>query len=138
MRHATATCPRCQKKVDLRKRTRLWEGASAAEAQAAAASLRDEERAEIMLADHRPVVRHDSPVSAAAAQANAAVNKSEKAELIATWLTRLKGLSTHAEYLAAMQQAGLDEERSEKEIIRMLATDVIYEPKAGSYRALDV
>lgn len=91
----------------------------------------------VALQDARPVPRHDSPVAAAAAKANAVVNKSQKAEAIALWLTRLLGDASHQDYHDAMRMAGLDVERAEKEITRMLAMDVIFEPRAGSYRSLE-
>lgn len=84
-----------------------------------------------------PLVQHDSAVDAAAAKANAVVNKSQKAELVALWLTRLQGPSSHNDHLAAMRKAGLDAERADKEIVRMLAMDVVFEPKAGVYQCLE-
>ena len=91
----------------------------------------------IALQDNRPVPRYDTPVDAAAAKANAVVNKSQKAETVALWLTRLQETATHEDYLAALRKAGLDPDRAEKEITRMLAMDVIFEPTAGRYRCLE-
>ena len=139
LRHKTVACPRCQTRVDVARRTRLWQGDDARSAAQAAASLRSGDGAAQVhaLADHRPVPRHDSPVDAAAAKANAVINKSQKAETIALWLTRLVGAASHDDHIAAMRQAGLASDRAEQEIVRMLATDVIYEPRAGHYQALE-
>lgn len=141
LRHKTSSCPRCQKSVDLAKRTRLWQGDSPQDARRAIQTLRADlaggREHVVALQDARPVPRHDSPVAAAAAKANAVVNKSQKAEAIALWLTRLVGDASHAQYLDALRMAGLDRERAEKEITRMLAMDVTYEPRAGHYRSLE-
>lgn len=83
------------------------------------------------------VPRHDDPLHAAAAQAKRITNKSERADTIALWLTRLQGDTPHEDYVTAMGHAGIDGERAEKEILRMLAADVIFEPRAGLYRSLE-
>ncbi len=87
------------------------------------------------LTDDRPV-RHDSPADAAAAKARDVTNASERAETVALWLTRLMGSADEDTYLDTLQKAGLTRDRASKEIVRMLACDVIYEPKAGHYAAL--
>lgn len=94
-------------------------------------------QAVVALQDARPVPRHDSPRSAAAAKANAVVNKSQKADIIALWLTRLQGDGSHDDHVEAMREAGIDRERAEKEITRMLAMDVVFEPVPGRYRCLE-
>lgn len=141
LRHKTSTCPRCQKSVELARRTRLWQGDSPTEARQAIQTLRADmaggREQVVALHDARPVPRHDSPIAAAAAKANAVINKSQKAETIALWLTRLQGDGSHEDHLEAMRQAGLDRDRAEKEITRMLAMDVLFEPRAGRYRCLE-
>ena len=139
LRHATSTCPRCGVTADLERRAQLWQGEDARAAQQAAARLRagDDLVVVTALADRRPMPHHDSAVAAAAAKAASVINKSQKADLIALWLTRLTGEARHEDLLAAMEQAGLARDRAEQEVIRMLATDVMYEPRAGSYRVLE-
>jgi hypothetical protein len=39
--------------------------------------------------------------------------------------------------MAAMAKAGIDGGRAEKEIVRLLATDLMMEPRAGHYRLID-
>lgn len=114
------------------------------EAQAAAGRLRAAMAQGVGLAEAEeairppePLARHDSPVEAAAAQARQVRNLSGRADRVALWLTRLQGDVAHDAYVDALGMAGLDRARAEKEIVRMLATDVIYEPRAGAYRALD-
>lgn len=145
LRSRTASCPGCGKRVDLDRRTRLWEGTDAREARSAAASLRaalaqgvpvEVANRRLRDADPEPVVRHDSPVDAAAAQARAITNQSDRADEVAAWLTRLLGPTDHDTFVAALEKAGLSRERAEREIVRMLACDVVYEPRAGSYASL--
>ncbi len=134
LRHEQATCPRCRKTFKLADRHRLWQGEGARAAQAAAAALRAGGQ-EVAPPNKTP--RHDSPVEAAAAQAVGIINKSRKAEVVALWLTRLTGLVPHADLVAGMEFAGLERDRAEREVVRMLATDILTEPRAGSYRVLD-
>lgn len=144
LRHSTSTCPRCGHRVELSRRRRLWQGDSLAEAKAAVAAHRaamaqgtDLPSAAAAVAAPQPLVRHDDPVDAAAAQARRERNASHRADLLAVWLTRLLGEADHDTYLTAMGRAGIPAARREKEITRMLATDVIYEPRAGRYRTLE-
>ncbi len=83
------------------------------------------------------VPRYDDPVDAAAAKARGTVNKSERAEQVMLWLTRLLGDAPHDDVIRSLRRAGLDGERAEKEVVRMLACDVIFEPRAGYYRHLE-
>lgn len=146
LRNAGASCPRCQKRNEIRKRTRLWEGPNARDAQSAAVHLRTQMAKGIepeialksfKMAQEDAVPRHDSPIDAAAAKARAVTNKSQRADAVALWLTRLVGDVDHMGYLDALERAGLERTRGEKEIVRMLAGDVIFEPQAGRYRCLD-
>lgn len=147
LRNKTSSCPRCPAMVDLRKRRRLWEGDAPGDARQAAAALNTamaqgrplEEAAATVtaLADPEPVPRHDSPVDAAAAKARAVTNKSDRAEAVLEWLTRLQGASSDEDTLEALQKAGIPPERAEKEVVRMLAGDIIFEPRAGWYQSLD-
>ncbi len=84
-----------------------------------------------------PLVRHDDPLDAAAAKARAVRNLSERAELLALWGTRLMDGLDHDILMEGLRRAGLPGDRAQKEIVRMLATDVIFEPRPGQYRHLD-
>ncbi|HEX2066273.1 MAG TPA: hypothetical protein VHI93_05605 [Candidatus Thermoplasmatota archaeon] len=141
-RHATAACPRCQKTAELAHRTRLWEGLDAREAQRQAAHHRAQMAGKVASATVRlfaprppPAPRHDSPAAEAAASARGIANKSARAELVASTLSRA-GHVSHASLLEALRLAGLDAERAEAEVARMLAMDVLMEPRAGHYRVL--
>ncbi len=145
-RHHHSSCPRCPASVDLRRRRRFWEGDDAATARQAAAAVnaaleqgidpQDAAEAIRLLAPEERTARHDSAIDAAAAKARPLVNKSQRAEAVALWLTRLQGPSSDDDYMAALRKAGLAHERAEKEIIRMLACDVVFEPRPGHYAAL--
>jgi len=141
LRHAAVSCPSCGTAVDLADRVKLWQGDSAADARAAAAHHRAAMAGGLpavqSLRPRRPEPKHDSPADAAAAQASGIVNKSARAEAVALWMTRLVGLVPHADLVAAMGKAGLDADRAEREVVRLLATDLMVEPRAGSYRVLD-
>lgn len=137
-RHAKVSCPRCGHAADLATRQRLWQGDDATAARAAAATLRAQAAGalESTLAVPAKPARHDSPADAAAAQAAGITNKSDRAETVALWMTRLVGATRHADLLDALQRAGIDSARAEREILRMLATDYLTEPRAGSYRVI--
>jgi hypothetical protein len=142
LRHDTASCPSCHAQAEVAARTRLWQGDDARQAQLAVAHHRAALAGGLAavqgLAPRRPEPRHDSAADAAAAQASGLTNKSARAEAVALWMTRLRGgLVPHAELVDAMGKAGLDADRSEREVVRLLATDVMVEPRAGFYRVLD-
>jgi hypothetical protein len=141
LRHASVSCPHCKSSVDLSSRTKLWLGDDARAAQVAVAhhraALAGGAQAVAALQPRRPEARHDSPADAAAAQAAGIVNKSARAEAVALWMTRLCGMASHRDLLDAMQKADLDRGRAEKEVVRLLATDVMVEPRAGFYKVLD-
>lgn len=141
-RHATATCPKCSKNVELAHRTKLWEGLDAREAQQQAAHHRTRlaskgVSAAVSLYQPRPreAARHDSPAEEAAAAAKGIANKGSRAEMVAATLDR-HGAMAHADLVRALQLAGLDSARAEAEVTRMLAMDILMEPKAGHYRLL--
>ncbi len=130
--------------MESKRRTRLWQGDDLRQAQAAVALHRAAmaqgttlQAAQSALRPDAPLPRYDDPVDAAAAKARGTINKSERAELVLLWLTRLQESVPHDDAVRSLRRAGLDDERSEKEIVRMLAGDVIFEPKAGFYRHLE-
>ncbi len=144
LRHATVSCPRCHKRVEVKRRTRLWQGDDLKEARsavalhrAAAAQGTSLEAASFSLRPDAPVPRYDDPVDAAAAKGRGTTNKSDRADLVLLWLTRLQEDVPHDDAIRALRRSGLDAERAEKEVVRMLAGDVIFEPRAGSYRHLE-
>jgi DNA-directed RNA polymerase subunit RPC12/RpoP len=141
VRHATAACPSCRKQVELAHRTKLWEGPDAREAQRQAAGHRTQMARKAVsptVSIYQPTARtarHDSSTQEAAASARGIANKSARAELVAATLSRHGGVP-HADLVQALHQAGLDPGRAEAEITRMLAMDILMEPKAGHYRVL--
>jgi hypothetical protein len=147
LRHRTSRCPRCPALVDLRKRRRLWQGDDAQDARQAAAAIQaalaqgiplgDLEQAQQATLLAPPATRHDSPIDAAAAKGRSVTNQSDRAEEVARWLTRLLGDPTEEDHLAALAKAGIAAERAERELVRMLACDVLYEPRPGVYRCLE-
>lgn len=138
-RHARVACPRCGKAAELATRQRLWQGDTADDARKAAGTLRAQAAGGAAVLSERPaqVARHDSPADAAAAKAGGITNKSDRAEAVALWLTRLVGQPSHEELVQALVKSGLDRGRAEREVHRMLATDYLMEPRAGSYQVID-
>ncbi len=127
-------------------RRRLWEGEDGREAQRVAAELATQMATlhrgagalhPPPLEPPRPLVQHDTPVDAAAAAGRRERNASRRAEAVTVALTRLLGEHDHAETLSALQRAGIPAARAEQEIVRMLATDYLFEPRVGHYRVLD-
>lgn len=137
LRHAAVRCPQCRKSLDTTTRKPLWVGATAMEAAEAAGQFRAQAAGVPIPVRAIATPRHDSPAQAAAAQAIAVTNKSARAELVALWMTRLVGQPTHDDLREALEHAGLDRARAEREIMRMLAMDYLMEPRAGSYRVLE-
>ncbi|MFA5944431.1 MAG: hypothetical protein WC876_08200 [Candidatus Thermoplasmatota archaeon] len=141
LRHATASCPDCRTSYIIAERKPLWQGDDARAAQAAVAHHRAAMAGGLgdvqSLKPKRPEPKHDSPADAAAAQAAGIVNLSARAEAVALWMTRLLGQVPHVQLLEAMAKAGIDRSRADREVIRLLATDLMMEPKAGHYRVLD-
>jgi hypothetical protein len=140
-RHASAACPRCRKGVELAHRVKLWEGTDAREAQRQAAQHHSQmagKGVSAAVSVYQPTARvscHDSPAEEAAASARGIANKGSRAEMVAATLSR-GGPATHADLIDALQLAGLDADRAEAEVTRMLAMDILLEPKAGHYRML--
>lgn len=138
-RHARVSCPRCGKGAELATRQRLWQGDTADDARKAAGSLRAQAAGGTGLVLERPVpaARHDSPADAAAAKGSGIVNRSDRAEVVALWLTRLVGQPSHDDLVDALVKSGLDKSRAEREVHRMLAMDYLMEPRVGSYKVID-
>lgn len=138
-RHAKVACPRCGKAAELATRHRLWQGDTADDARKAAGTLRAQAAGATGLILERPAppARHDSAADAAAAKASGIRSKSERAEAVALWLTRLVGQPSHDDLVEALVRSGLDNGRAEREVHRMLAMDYLMEPRAGSYKVID-
>lgn len=83
------------------------------------------------------VARHDTAIDAAAASSRGIANKSQRAEMVALTLTRATRDMAHADLVEALLRSGLDRERAEREVVRMLACDILTEPRAGRYKVID-
>jgi len=132
-RHESVTCPRCGQKAELAKRRPIWIGDDVAGAQAALNRHAGGPTVVLQtLAERAEQLPHDSPTMAAASRGKGIVNKSERADAVAAALAQ-GGPASHSDLLEALLQAGLERGRAEAEIIRMLATDYLMEPRAGRY-----
>lgn len=113
----------------MESRKTLWEGDSGREAAAALQTL----HAAPPVPERLP--RHDDATDAAASKARA-IGKAKRAEEAALWLGRLMDPMSHEALCLTLEKAGLDGGRAEREIQRMLACDILTEPRAGYYRML--
>lgn len=75
--------------------------------------------------------RHDGPLDRAAAMTRRASSEKDRADLVA----RALGDFTSDQLAEAFHVAGLPAAKAEAHLARMLATDVVYEPSPGRYRA---
>lgn len=133
-RHESARCPRCNTTVTVKERKAIWEGDDIDGGQAALAIHNG--GSGLTLHGQRPrsaaALPHESATMAAASQATGIVNRSEKAEAVARALFATS-TATHDDLLQALVEAGLDTGRAEVEIIRLLGTDFLMEPRPGRY-----
>ncbi len=135
-RHETVTCPRCGHTTAQASRKPIWTGDDVSGAQEALTLHHGGIAA--LAASQRPPNRaarlpHDSAVAAAASRGTGIINKSERAEAVARALASAPQTAGHADLRLALEHAGLERERAESEIVRMLATDILMEPRAGQY-----
>jgi hypothetical protein len=112
-----------------------WTGDDPAEASAAVARLRAGPGSTLVQPPRVP--RHDDRLDAAAAQARG-LPPSRRADAVAYALSLLAGEPgmPHGELTEAMERAGLEPARAEREVVRLLATDRLVEPRPGRYRLL--
>lgn len=133
LRHATVACPRCGERAELAGKALLWQGTDARAAQEAVARQRAPPGVEEWLRVPKPA-RHDSRVEAAAAAGRGIANKSLRAEAVVASLSQGQPDVAAEELQTAMVQSGLDVERARLEVVRMLARDILMEPRPGRYR----
>jgi len=133
-RHASSTCVRCGERHSHAAGRVLASGVPAAAAREIVARAAAPQGP----APAPRVDRHDDPLDAAAAKGRAIANRSARAEAVALWCCRLLGGAVrHAQLLDALQRAGLDADRAEQEVVRMLACDLLLEPRPGLYRLVE-
>lgn len=135
-RFEAVTCPRCTTRNEAASRRPIWAGDDPS--QASQALLLHNGGPGAAAAVERPPSRaralpHESPAHAAASAATGIVNRSDKAEAVARFLAG-RGAARHDDLLAALAAAGLDAGRAHAEVVRMLAMDVLMEPRPGVYR----
>lgn len=123
-RFETASCPHCQTRQELGKRSVLAHVSTAAEARAILVQP-------VAMTESLP--RHDSLVDAAASKAKGIRSKTRLAETALEWGCKLFRPLPHGQAIEILQAAGLDAERGEQEIRRLLVQDQIFEPKVGHY-----
>ena len=82
-------------------------------------------------------VRADEMVETDAIGADLACVEAVEDELTRGVAEILRGAAPHEELLRALERAGIDRERGEAEVTRMLATDILVEPRAGCYRMVE-
>lgn len=132
----TASCSSCTRTLELADLRASYLGPILQEAQEAAGRLnaklsgREEEYVAAMVLPAIPAPRHDDRWNAAAAAARRVSGETARADAVA----RALGEFEDGELAVAFELAGLRE--AGRHLRRMLATDVIFEPRPGVYRAL--
>lgn len=132
----TATCASCSRVLELRDLRAYSLGPLLEEAQEVAGRLnaklagRKDEYLAAMVVPRAPAPRHDDRWNAAAAAARRATGETGRADAVA----RALGEFEDAELAAAFELAGLRE--SNRHLRRMLATQVVFEPRPGVFKAL--
>lgn len=133
-----ATCVRCSRTLDLQNLRAFLVTTSLEGAQQAAGMLnarlagREAEYAQALILPARPAPRHDDRFAAAAAAARTATSEKDRADAIARALREF----TESDLALAFKMTGLPAAKLETQLKRMLATDVVFQPRTGTYRIL--
>lgn len=137
----TTTCPSCSRSLELEHLRVHHQAASPEEARHAAGILnarlvgREADFAVALVPPAPRAARHDGAADAAAAQARRASSESGRADRIARHLSQTLGEFGRDDLAAAMRLAGIAPARVDAHLERMLATTLLFEPRAGRYRA---
>lgn len=132
----TTTCAACERPLELRDLKVHYSGMSLDEARETAGRLnatlagREREYLAAMVVPAAPEPRHDNRWNAAAAAARKVSGETARADAVARALREFDD----GELAAAFALAGLREPA--RHLRRMLETQVVYEPRPGTYRAL--
>lgn len=132
----TTTCAACDRPLELRDLKVHYSGMSLDEARETAGLLnatlagREREYLAAMVVPAAPEPRHDNRWNAAAAAARKVSGETARADAVARALREFDD----GELAAAFALAGLREPA--RHLRRMLETQVVYEPRPGTYRAL--
>lgn len=138
----TAACASCDRPLALADLRSYYQGASLEEAQQAAGLLnaklagREAEFVRALLPQEAPSARHDDPWEAAAAAARRATGETERVDAVARALSAGLGDFSEDDLRRALDLAGLRGARAGAHVARMLGASVLFEPRAGRYRAL--
>lgn len=133
-----AACPSCGRAVVLAD-VRAFLSTDALDAAREAAGRlnarlagREHEFAAAFVPEAPPAVRHDDRFQAAAAAARRAMSEREKADAVA----RALGEFGEEDLARAFEDADLRSGKIGAHLARMVATEVVFEPRPGLYRAL--
>lgn len=139
----SAPCAACGRSLDLPNLRAFHQGEDLGEAQNAAGLVnaklagREREFAAAFIPAAPREVKHDDAWHAAAAAARKAESESDRADAAARALSAQaeKGF-TEDDFGRALALAGVPMQRAAHHLGRMVATQVVYEPRPGRYRAL--
>lgn len=132
----STTCASCDRPLEMRDLRVYYSGISLDEARETAGRLnatlagREREYLAAMVIPAVPEPRHDNKWNAAAAAARKTSGESARADAVA----RALGEFDDGELAAAFALAGLREPA--RHLRRMVETQVVFEPRPGTYRAL--
>lgn len=132
-----STCALCSRTLALADLRPFAAAETLDEAQAAAGlvnarlSGREREFAQALVPLPPRLVRHDDRYAAASAAARRAVSEKDRVDAVARALSDFD----EDDLARAFAEAGLAVARAEGHLQRMLATDVVFEPRPGRYKA---
>lgn len=135
------TCGVCARPLEL-EHLRAWHsGSDIEEARHAAGILnarlagRETEYMAALVPAAPRMARHDDAFQAAAAASRKASSEKDRADRVARALSQAVGEFDEAALAKALHLAGIHARRAGAHLARMLETSVLYEPRAGKYRA---
>lgn len=135
----STSCGSCGRALALADLRPLASAGTLEEAQHAAGLVnarlvgREREFLASLLPQEAPAARHDDPYDAAAAAARKASSESDRVDEVARALFARLGAFAEEDLEEAFHRAGIPAYRLESHLVRMLATNVLYEPRAGRY-----
>ena len=133
-----ATCGGCNRTLTLRDLRAFATTPSIAEAQSAVAVVnarlagRERELAAAFVPEAPRARRHEDRFAEAAAAARRFSAEKDRADAIA----RALGSFAEDDLVRAFHIAGIPAAKAAAHLARMLATDIVFEPRAGAYRAM--
>ncbi|MFA5861339.1 MAG: hypothetical protein WDA16_06545 [Candidatus Thermoplasmatota archaeon] len=137
----TAQCGACGRSIELGEARTYWTGADLEEGRHATGLLnaklahREDEFASSLLPQAPPPTRHDDPYASAAAATRHSSSEKDRVDRLTRALGAALPEFCQSDLERAFDLVGLPSKKLDAHVRRMLETSVLYEPRAGRYRA---